>query len=174
MYRTKIHPELREQFGYKNVMEVPRLSKIVVNMGVGEGQSEPRVLETAVEELAAITGQKPNIRLARRSISGFKVRQGARIACAVTLRGDRMYEFMDRLINVAIPRIRDFRGLSPKSFDGRGNYTIGLREQTIFPEVNLDAVTKVRGMNVTFVIESARSDEEGRELLRKFGMPFRN
>lgn len=164
---------MRQQFQYANVMEVPRLQKIVVNMGIGDGQSDPRMMENAVVELTAITGQKPSIRKAKKSIANFKVREGANIGCMVTLRGQRMYEFMDRLLSIAIPRIRDFRGVSPKSFDKFGNYTLGLREQTIFPEVNVDAVTKVRGMNITFVISGARSADESRELLRKFGMPFR-
>jgi large subunit ribosomal protein L5 len=173
-YFSTILPEMREQFQFPNVMEVPRLEKIVVNMGVGDATADPRFLETGMSELAVITGQKPAIRKARRSIASFKVRQGANVACMVTLRGDRMYEFMDRLLNVAIPRIRDFRGMSPTSFDRAGNYTMGIREQTIFPEVNVDSVTRVRGMNVTFVIKNARSADESRELLRKFGMPFRN
>lgn len=172
-YNAAIRGEMEQQFQYKNVMQVPRLEKIVVNMGVGDAQTEPRMLEAAMSELGLITGQKPSIRRARRSIAGFKVRQGAKIACMVTLRGDRMYEFMDRLVNIVIPRIRDFRGLNPNSFDKFGNYTMGLREQTIFPEVAIDSVAKVRGMNVTFVISHARSSDESRELLRKFGMPFR-
>jgi len=172
-YNTAIKGEMEKQFQFKNVMQVPRLEKIVVNVGVGEAQAEPRMLEAAMSELALITGQKPSIRKARRSIAGFKVRAGAKIACMVTLRGERMYEFMDRLINIVIPRIRDFRGLSPNSFDKFGNYTVGLREQTIFPEVSIDSVAKVRGMNITFVIRNARSTEESRELLKKFGMPFR-
>jgi large subunit ribosomal protein L5 len=173
LYDKKILAEMRDQFKYENVMQVPRLEKIVVNMGVGDGQSDPRMMENAIAELSVITGQKPSIRKARKSIANFKVREGANIGCMVTLRGQRMYEFMDRLVNVAIPRIRDFRGISPKSFDTFGNFTLGLREQTIFPEVNMDAVTRVRGMNVTFVISQSRSAAESRELLRKFGMPFR-
>ena len=173
-YREQILPELKEGLGRANVMEVPKLEKIVVNMGVGDATAEPRNMEMAVAELAIITGQKPSIRAARRSISSFKLREGAKIGCMVTLRGDRMYEFMDRLLNVAIPRIRDFRGLPATSFDQHGNYTMGLREQTIFPEVDVDSVTRVRGMNVTFVIKNARSSDESRELLRKFGMPFQN
>jgi large subunit ribosomal protein L5 len=165
---------MRQQFQHANIMDVPRLAKIVVNMGVGDAQSEPRMLESAMTELSQITGQKASIRTARRSIAGFKVRAGARIACMVTLRGARMYEFMDRLLNVVIPRIRDFRGLSLNSFDKDGNYTMALREQTIFPEVNIDAVARVRGMNITFVIANSKSIDESRELLRKFGMPFRN
>jgi large subunit ribosomal protein L5 len=164
---------MEQQFHYKNAMQVPRLEKIVVNVGVGDGQAEPRLLEGAMNELGLITGQKASIRVARRSIAGFKVREGAKIACMVTLRGDRMYEFLDRLVNIVIPRIRDFRGLAPNSFDKAGNYTLGLREQTIFPEVTIDSVAKVRGMNITFVISNAGSADESRELLRKFGMPFR-
>lgn len=171
-YFETILPEMKEQFKHANVMEVPRLEKIVVNMGVGDATAEPRAMEMALAELAVITGQKGSIRKARRSIANFKLRQGATIGCMVTLRGERMYEFMDRLFNVAIPRVRDFRGMSPDAFDQRGNYTMGIREQTIFPEVNVDDVTRVRGMNVTFVIKKARTAEESRELLRKFGMPF--
>ena len=172
-YNSAIRTEMEQLFHYKNVMQVPRLEKIVVNMGVGDGQAEPRLLEAAMGELALLTGQKPSIRCARRSIAGFKVRAGAKIACTVTLRGERMYEFLDRLVNIVIPRIRDFRGLALNSFDKAGNYTLGLREQTIFPEVSLDSVAKVRGMNITFVISKAGSIEESRELLKKFGMPFR-
>lgn len=172
-YSSEIRDELQKQFDRKNVMEVPRLEKIVVNMGVGDAQTDARLMENAVAELGQITGQKASIRQARKSIAGFKLREGAQIGCMVTLRGDRMYEFFDRLISIAVPRIRDFRGLSPNSFDAQGNYTVGLREQTIFPELNMDAVTRVRGMNVTFVINNSQSKEESRELLRKFGMPFR-
>jgi large subunit ribosomal protein L5 len=172
-YEKTIVGEMRRQFGYKNVMQVPKLDKVVINMGVGDGQSDPRMLENAINELTAITGQKASVRKARKSIANFKVREGANIGCMATLRGRRMYEFVDRLFNIAIPRIRDFRGLSPKSFDQFGNYTLGLREQTIFPEVNVDAVARVRGMNITFVIKNSRSAEESRELLRKLGMPFR-
>ncbi len=173
-YRDTILPELMKELGRKNVMNVPKLEKIVVNMGVGDSQTEPRLMEEAMESLALITGQRGSIRTARRSIAGFKVREGAKIGCMVTLRGERMYEFLDRLLNVAVPRIRDFRGLSPKSFDKQGNYTLGLREQTIFPEVNVDSISRVRGMNVTFVIKNSQSTEDSRALLRKFGMPFRN
>ena len=172
-YDKTIIPEMRKQYGYDNVMQVPRIEKIVINMGVGDGQSDPRMMENAVTELTNITGQKASIRKAKKSISNFKLREGANIGCMVTLRGQRMYEFMDRLFNIAIPRIRDFRGVSAKSFDQFGNYTLGLREQTIFPEVNIDSVSRVRGMNITFVVKSARNVEESRELLRKFGMPFR-
>lgn len=173
-YRKEIIPALCKELNRSNPMAAPRLDKIVINMGVGDALSEPRMMETAMAELAAITGQKPAIRKARKSIASFKVRQGANVACMATLRGDRMYEFMDRLFNVAIPRVRDFRGISPNSFDGQGSFTIGLKEQTIFPEINIDAVLRVRGMNITFVIRNARSPEEGRALLRAFGMPFRS
>ena len=173
-YNTTIRSEIKQELGRTNVMEVPKLRKVVVNMGVGDAQTEPRMMDAAMAELAQITGQKPSIRKAKKSVAGFKVREGAKIACMVTLRGDRMYEFVDRLLNVVIPRIRDFRGLPVTSFDKFGNYTIGLREQTIFPEINIDSVTRVRGMNVTFVIANSRSADESRQLLRKFGMPFRN
>lgn len=172
LYNQGIAPELREKFGYKNPMQGPKLVKVVVNMGVGDATQDPRLMDTAAAELAQITGQKASIRKARKSISNFKLRQGVNIGCMVTLRGDRMYEFVDRLVNVAIPRIRDFRGVSPRGFDVAGNFTLGLRDQTIFPEIDLDKVTRVRGMNVTFVIKNASSAEEGRELLRKLGMPF--
>jgi large subunit ribosomal protein L5 len=173
-YKTTILPELRKQFEHGNPMEVARLEKIVVNMGVGDCQSDARMLENAVNELTAIAGQRPVVRKARKSIANFKLREGASIGCMVTLRGQRMYEFLDRMLNVAIPRIRDFRGLSPKSFDQFGNYTLGLREQTIFPEVNMDAVTRVRGMNVTVVIAHSDSIDESRELLKQLGFPFRS
>ncbi len=172
-YRKSIVPEMLAEFKYANVMEVPVLEKIVVNMGVGDGQSDPRMMDAAMAELAQITGQKPSIRRARRSIASFKVREGAQIGCMVTLRGNRMYEFMDRLLSIAVPRIRDFRGLPPRSFDRAGNYTIGLREQLIFPEIDIDSVARVRGMNITFVIKNSDSTDQSRELLRKFGMPFR-
>jgi len=173
-YQKTVVPELIEQFGYKNVMQTPKLEKIVINMGVGDAIGDPRMMENAVAELGQITGQKPSIRKARKSISNFKLRAGASIACVVTLRGDQMYEFVDRLFNVAIPRIRDFRGIPSKSFDAFGNFTLGLKEQTIFPEINIDKVTRVRGMNITFVIKNAKTAEESRELLRKLGMPFAN
>ncbi len=174
LYRTAILPELKKELGRENVMNVPKLEKIVVNVGVGDSQTEPRLMEEAMESLALITGQKGSIRTARRSIAGFKVREGAKIGCMTTLRGDRMYEFLDRLLNVAIPRIRDFRGVSPKSFDKQGNYTMGLREQTIFPEIDIDSVSRVRGMNITFVIKNTNSADDSRALLRRFGMPFRS
>lgn len=171
-YEKQVVPEMKEQFGYGNVMQVPRLQKIVVNMGVGDAIGDPRMMDMATTELGIITGQKASIRKARKSISNFKLRAGVNVGCMVTLRGERMYEFLDRLVNVAIPRIRDFRGVSPKSFDKFGNYNLGLREQTIFPEIDMDSVSRVRGMNVTFVMKNSNSVEEGRELLRKLGMPF--
>ena len=173
-YDTTYRAALKAEFKRENVMEVPKIEKIVINMGVGDGQTDPKLLDAAIAELTQISGQKPSVRKARKSIAGFKVREGAKIACMVTLRGDRMYEFMDRLINIVIPRIRDFRGVSATAFDKAGNYTLGLREQTIFPEINIDGVARVRGMNVTFVIANSRSADESRELLRKFGMPFRH
>ncbi len=171
-YQKEIVPALMQEFGYGNVMQVPRLTKIVVNTSLKEAIQNIKVLETAAAELAQITGQKAIIRRARRSIANFKLREGMPIGAMVTLRQDRMYEFMDRLLNVAIPRIRDFRGVSPKSFDGRGNYSLGLSEQIIFPEIDYDKVTKVNGMNVTFVT-TARTDREAKALLTHFGMPFR-
>jgi large subunit ribosomal protein L5 len=165
---------MMEEFGCRNVMDVPKLDKVVINMGVGDAIGDPRMMETAMAELGQIAGQKPCIRKARKSISNFKLRAGANIACMVTLRGERMYEFIDRLFNVAIPRIRDFRGMPVKSFDAFGNYTLGLKEQTIFPEINIDKITRPRGMNITFVIKNSKSAEQSRELLRKLGMPFAN
>jgi len=165
-------PHLMKRFGYKNRHQVPLMVKIVVNMGVGEAISDPKVLEAAMEDLALITGQRPVARRARKSISQFKLRKGIPIGCKVTLRGDRMYEFFDRLVNVAIPRVRDFRGLSPNSFDGRGNYTFGVVEQTIFPEIEYDKVKAMLGMDIT-VVTSANTDEEAKELLSTLGMPFR-
>ena len=173
-YKETIVKEMFEHFKYANIMQVPKLMKIVVNMGVGDASKEPRLLEAAVAELTQITGQKPSVRIARRSISNFKLREGMKIGCKVTLRGERMYEFMDRLFSIAIPRIRDFRGMPAKSFDKFGNYTTGIEDQTIFPEVDIDSVAKVRGMNITFVIANSGSADESRELLRKFGMPFQN
>ena len=172
-YQSEILPALREQFKLANVMQVPRLQKVVINMGVGDSQGDPKLMDMAMTELGQITGQKASIRRAKKSIASFKVREGAKIACMVTLRGDRMYEFVDRLFNVSIPRIRDFRGLPANSFDQAGNYTLGLRDQSIFPEIRIDQVTRVRGMNVTFVIDNSGSKEQSRELLRKLGMPFR-
>jgi large subunit ribosomal protein L5 len=171
-YDAEIRQRLQQELGLGNVMQVPRLEKIVVNMGVGRAAQSPSLLEGAVRDLATITGQKPLVTKARRSIAGFKLREGMAIGAKVTLRGDRAWEFLDRLISIAIPRIRDFRGLSPKSFDGRGNYTFGVTEQLIFPEVDYDSVDQVRGMDIT-ICTTARTDEEGRAFLRAFGFPFR-
>ena len=171
-YRSEITAKLSEEFGYKNPMQVPRLEKIVLNMGVGEATQNQKLLEKATEELTAIAGQKPLVRKARKSIAHFKLREGQSIGTMVTLRGDRMWEFFDRLVSVALPRVRDFKGVSPKAFDGRGNYTLGVREQIIFPEVNYDQVEKISGLNVT-VCTSARNDAEGKALLAHLGMPFR-
>ena len=171
-FEQKVLPDLMKRFGYGNPMQAPRLTKIVVNMGVGDALTNVKLLDVAAVELATITGQKAAIRRAKKSIANFKLREGQPIGCMVTLRGDRMYEFYDRLVNVALPRIRDFRGVPARSFDGRGNYTLGLSEQIIFPEINYDRVEKVRGMDITFVT-SARTDEEGQELLRLMNMPFR-
>lgn len=163
---------MMKRFGYKNVMQVPRVEKVVINMGVGDATQNPKLLDSAVRELAMISGQQPVVTRARKSISGFKVREGMAIGCKVTLRGERMYHFLDRLFNIALPRVRDFRGVDPNAFDGRGNYTLGLREQLVFPEVDYDMVEKVRGMDIT-IVTTARTDEEARELLRLLGMPFR-
>jgi len=171
-YKSTVTKELTEEFGYANPMMVPKLEKIVVNMGVGDAIGDPRLLEGAAADLAAITGQKAAQRAAKKSISNFKLRQGVKIGAMVTLRGERMYEFADRLFSVAMPRIRDFRGVSPKAFDRFGNYTVGLKEQTIFPEIDMEKVAKIRGMNITFVIRNANSADESRALLRKLGMPF--
>ena len=170
-YKSDVVPGLKKTFSYKNVMQVPKIEKIVVNMGVGAAVSEPKILEEAVRELESITGQKASIRKAKKAISNFKLREGVNIGAMVTLRKEKMYEFLDRLINVALPRVRDFRGLSDKSFDGRGNYTIGIKEQIIFPEINVDKITKVLGMDVT-IVTSAKSDHEAYELLKSFGLPF--
>lgn len=172
-YLEEVRPQLMRRFGYKNIMQVPRLEKVVINIAVGEATQNPKALDAAVADLTAISGQRPLIRRAKRSIAAFKLRQGTPIACMVTLRGDRMYEFMERLINVALPRVRDFRGVPPEGFDGRGNYNLGLREQLIFPEVDYDKVDRVRGMNIS-IVTTARTDEEARELLRLLGMPFRS
>lgn len=171
-YFKEIVPKLKEQFGYKNVMQVPRLEKIVINMGVGQAVQDPKILEEAVKDLETITGQKPSIRTAKKSISNFKLREGMKIGAKVTLRRERMYEFLDRLITIALPRVRDFRGVPDKSFDGRGNYTLGIKEQIIFPEINVDKVNKILGMDITFVT-TAKTDKEAYELLSAFGMPFR-
>ena len=164
-------PQLKERFDFKNDMQVPQVEKVVVNIGVGEAVQEPKVLESAVNELTAITGQKPAIRRAKKAISNFKLRAGIPIGCMVSLRGNRMYEFLDRLISFALPQVRDFRGVSPRSFDGRGNYNLGIKEQIIFPEIDYDMFDQVRGMNIT-IVTSATSDEEGCELLKSLGMPF--
>ncbi|MEE9269565.1 MAG: 50S ribosomal protein L5 [Candidatus Krumholzibacteria bacterium] len=172
LYKKEIIPALRKEFGFKNVMEVPRLAKIVVNTGMGEAITNSKLLDAAMDELAAITGQKPKLCRARLSVAAFKLRQGMPVGAKVTLRGERMYEFYDRLVNVALPRIRDFRGLSPKSFDGRGNYTLGLKEHVIFPEVDYDKTKSVFGMDVT-IVTTAKNDEQGLMLLKFMKMPFR-
>ena len=172
-YIKKVVPSLVKEFNYKNRMQVPKLDKIVVNMGVGEAIQNIKALDSAVADLSMIVGQKPVITKARKSIATFKLRQGMSIGCRVTMRGDRMYEFFDRLVNVALPRVRDFRGISPKSFDGRGNFAIGLKEQIIFPEIDYDKIDKIRGMNIV-IATTAKTDEEARQLLRFMGLPFRN
>jgi large subunit ribosomal protein L5 len=172
-YREKIVPELSKKFGYKTVMQVPRIQKITLNMGVGEAVADKKVLENAIGDMQKIAGQKPVATKSRKSIAGFKIREGYPIGCMVTLRGERMYEFLDRLVSIALPRVRDFRGISGKAFDGRGNYNMGVREQIIFPEIDYDKVDAVRGMNIT-ITTTARSDEEGRALLAAFNFPFRN
>lgn len=171
-YKKAVVPALTERFKYKNPMQVPTLSKIIVNMGLGEAIQNPKVLEAAQQEMALVTGQWPVLRKARKSIATFKLREGMTIGCKVTLRRDTMYHFLDKLINVALPRVRDFRGVSPKGFDGRGNFSMGIKEQIIFPEIDLDKIEKIRGMNITLVT-SAKTDEEARELLGQLGMPFR-
>lgn len=170
-YRTKIVPELIKKFNYKNTMQAPKLTKICVNVGVGAAVADPKIIEFTVKEIEAITGQKPTVVKAKKSVSNFKLRQGMNIGVRVTLRNDRMYEFLDRLINISIPRIRDFRGLPDKSFDGRGNYSLGIKEQIIFPEINVDNIQRISGLDVTFVT-TAKTDEEAYELLKSFGMPF--
>ena len=172
IYRETIAPALIEKFGYKSAMQVPRLTKITLNMGVSEAVADKKVMDHAVGDLTKIAGQKPVVTKSRKSIANFKLRQGQSIGVMVTLRGDRMYEFFDRLVSIALPRVRDFKGVSPKAFDGKGNYTLGLREQIIFPEINYDKVEKIKGLNIT-VVTTARNDEEGRSLLRHLGMPFR-
>lgn len=172
IYKDEIIPKLKEKFKYSNIMEVPKLDKIVVNMGVGAAVQDSKLLDEAVKELETITGQKASVREAKKSISNFKLREGMKIGAKVTLRKERMYEFLDRLVSVALPRVRDFRGISDKSFDGRGNYTMGIQEQIIFPEINVDKITKVLGMDVTFVT-TAKTDAEAFELLSAFGVPFR-
>lgn len=171
-YKSEVAPAIAKEFDIKNPMAIPRIEKIVVNMGVGEAISNAKILDTAVEELRAVTGQKPVVTKAKKSIASFKLRQGMNIGTMVTLRGDRMYEFLDRLISVALPRVRDFRGISGKAFDGRGNYTLGVREQLIFPEIDFNKVDKTRGMNIS-IITTAKTDEQSRALLKALGMPFR-
>jgi large subunit ribosomal protein L5 len=171
-FENEVRPKLMKDNSYSSVMQVPRLSKITINIGVGEATQNSKTLDAAVGDLQTITGQKPLVTKARKSISNFKLRQGVNIGCAVTLRRDRMYEFFDRLVNIAMPRIRDFRGVSAKSFDGRGNYNLGLREQLIFPEIDYDKIDKVRGMTISFTT-TAKSDDEARQLLAELGMPFR-
>ncbi len=172
-YRNNVVAQLRQQFGYKNVMQVPRITKVTLNMGVGEAVGDKKVMEHAVSDMTQIAGQRPIITNARKSVAGFKIREGWPIGCKVTLRREYMYEFLDRLINIAIPRIRDFRGLSPKAFDGRGNYSLGVREQIIFPEIDYDKIDAIRGLDIT-ITTTARTDEEGRALLGAFNFPFRN
>ena len=172
LYQDKVVPKLTEQFKYENVHQVPKLVKVTVNRGLGEASQNAKALESSINEIALITGQKPVVTRAKKAIAGFKIRQGMPVGIMVTLRSDRMYAFLDRLINLALPRIRDFRGVSPKSFDGRGNYTLGVREQLIFPEMEYDSIDQIRGMDIS-IITTANTDEEGRALLKELGMPFR-
>jgi len=171
-YQKEVVPGLQKEFNYKNPMQVPTVHKVVVNIGMGEAIQNAKAMDAAVSDLAAITGQRPVITRAKRSVATFKLREGMQIGCMVTLRGDRMYQFLDKLMNVALPRLRDFQGVSPEAFDGRGNYTLGLREQLVFPEIDYDKVDKVRGMEVS-IVTTARTDEEGRRLLKLMGMPFK-
>ncbi len=171
-YNDELKAQLQEQLGVKNVMEIPRITKITINMGVGAAAADKKLLDGALSDMQAIAGQKPVLTLARKSIAGFKIRDGWPIGCKVTLRGERMYEFLDRLISIAIPRIRDFRGFSLKSFDGRGNYSMGLKEQIMFPEIDFDKIDQIRGMDIT-ITTTARTDDEGRALMRAFGFPFK-
>jgi len=173
IYHQKVIPSLMKRFNYKNVMQVPRLDKIVINMGLGEAIQNIKILDSAAQEMASITGQKPIITKAKKSIAQFKLRKGVPIGCMVTLRKERMNEFFTRLVNAALPRVRDFKGISGKSFDGRGNYALGIREQLIFPEIHYDKIDKIKGMNIV-IVTTAKTDEEGKELLRLLGMPFRN
>jgi large subunit ribosomal protein L5 len=173
IYQEEVGPALQKQFAYKNIMQVPKLEKVVLNMGLGEAIQNIKILDTASEELTLIAGQKPVITRAKKSIASFKLRENMPIGCRVTLRQNRMYDFLDKLMNMALPRVRDFRGVSAKSFDGRGNYTLGIKEHLIFPEINYDKIDKIKGLNITLVT-TARTDEEGRTLLRLLGMPFRN
>ncbi|MCZ6805632.1 MAG: 50S ribosomal protein L5 [Deltaproteobacteria bacterium] len=172
-YRDEVTPQLMKDFDFKNVMQVPKLDRIVVNMGLGDAVQNAKLIESATEELTAITGRKPVVTRAKKSIANFKLREGMPIGAMVTLRGDQMYDFLDRLVTLALPRTRDFRGTSPKAFDGRGNYTLGIKEQIVFPEVSYDKIDRIKGMNVTFVT-TAQNDDQGRALLRSLGMPFRN
>jgi len=171
-YKAEVVPKLKTKFGYRNVMQVPRLSKVIVNMGLGDAIENIKVIDSAAEEIGVITGQRPVVTKARKSIANFKLRAGVPIGVMVTLRRERMYHFLDKLMAIALPRVRDFKGVTPKGFDGRGNYTLGVKEQIIFPEVNYDKIDKIRGMNIT-IVTTARTDEEGLELLRLMGMPFR-
>ena len=171
-YVKEVAPVLKKEFGYRSIMAIPKIEKIVVNMGLGEATSNAKIMDVATDELARITGQKPVVRRAKKSIAQFKVREGMPVGASVTLRGDRMYDFLDRLVSIALPRVRDFKGISPKGFDGRGNYTLGLRDQLLFPEIDYMKVDKARGMNVS-VVTTARTDEECRKLLQLIGMPFR-
>ena len=172
-YKDEVLPQLMKDFSLTNIMQAPKLVRIVINMGLGEAVQNAKIVESATEELAAITGRKPIVTRAKKSIASFKLREGMPIGVMVTLRGDQMYDFLDRLISVALPRTRDFKGISPKAFDGRGNYTLGIREQIIFPEINYDKIDRIKGMNITFVT-TAETDEQGRALLKSLGMPFRN
>ncbi len=172
-YKDEIVPQLMKDFGFKNVMQVPKLERIVINMGLGEAVQNAKLIESAAEELSAITGRKPVVTRAKKSIAGFKLREGMPIGVMVTLRGEQMYDFLDRLVSLALPRTRDFKGISPKAFDGRGNYTLGIREQIVFPEINYDRIDHIKGMNVTLVT-TAETDEQGHALLKSLGMPFRN
>ena len=172
-YKEEVIPQLMKEFSLKNIMQVPKLDRIVINMGLGEAVQNAKLVESATEELTAIAGRKPVVTRAKKSIASFKLREGMPIGVMVTLRGEQMYDFLDRLVSLALPRTRDFKGISPKAFDGRGNYTLGIREQIIFPEINYDRIERVKGMNVTFVT-TAKTDEQGRALLKSLGMPFRN
>lgn len=172
LYQKEVVPKLAEQFNYRSPMQIPKLSKIILNMGLGEAIQNVKILDSASEELAQISGQKPVVTRARQSIAAFKLRKGMPIGCMVTLRGRRMYEFFDKLVNVALPRVRDFRGVSPKALDGRGNYTLGIKEQIIFPEIDYDKIDKIKGMNIT-IVTTAKTDDEARQLLAHLGMPFR-
>ena len=171
-YQQEVVPAMTEKFGYKNIMQLPKVEKIIINMGVGEAVGNPKALDAAVTDLTAISGQKPQLTRAKKSLAAWKLREGMPIGCKVTLRGTRMYQFLDKFMNVALPRVRDFRGVSEKAFDGRGNYAVGLREQLIFPEIDYDKIDKIRGMNIV-IVTSAHTDEEAKELLRLMGMPFR-